>query len=316
MKKMIVLLIIFLNSFVYSVWAEDKYYQVDPLSEVPGGSEGASIRLGYQILTETYKYIGRNGLLSKNTQNKMSCTNCHLNGGILPFGNSWVNTFATYPQYRLREEKIQTLPERLNSCLKNNLNGKNLKEDSLEVTSMLMYYKWIGRGTKITNQDSDERLGPLKFLDRKASPELGKEIFANKCSRCHGVNGQGALAEDKLKFKYPPLWGDETYVIGSSMSRLSILARFVYMNMPIDKKGLSIEEAWDVSAYIQSQKHPTWRSKTPPFKNNDFKPFDYPIPPYKDPFTFEQHKFGPYQPIIDFYKKNSKANNAETSLHI
>jgi thiosulfate dehydrogenase len=31
------------------------------------------------------------------------------------------------------------------------------------------------------------------------------------------------------------------------------------------------------------------------------KPFDHPFGPYVDPFSEEQHKFGPYKPIKDWY---------------
>ena len=34
------------------------------------------------------------------------------------------------------------------------------------------------------------------------------------------------------------------------------------------------------------------------------KPFDHPFGPYVDPFSEEQHKFGPYKPIKDWYSKN------------
>jgi thiosulfate dehydrogenase len=33
------------------------------------------------------------------------------------------------------------------------------------------------------------------------------------------------------------------------------------------------------------------------------KPVSTPYPPYKDPFSIDQHQKGPFQPIIEFYKK-------------
>jgi thiosulfate dehydrogenase len=36
------------------------------------------------------------------------------------------------------------------------------------------------------------------------------------------------------------------------------------------------------------------------------KPFDHPFGPFSDPFSEAQHKFGPFGPIVDFYKKGKK----------
>ncbi len=37
------------------------------------------------------------------------------------------------------------------------------------------------------------------------------------------------------------------------------------------------------------------------------KPFDHPFGPYADPFPEHQHKYGPFQPIVDFYRKQAQA---------
>ncbi len=61
---------------------------------------------------------------------------------------------------------------------------------------------------------------------------------------------------------------------------------------------LSIEEAWDVAAYVELQVRPHKSGL-----ENDFlpdlldKPVDAAYGPYADHFSEAQHKYGPFQPI-------------------
>ena len=60
---------------------------------------------------------------------------------------------------------------------------------------------------------------------------------------------------------------------------------------------LNDEEAWDVSAYINSQPHPKkmFASDWPVLKT---KPVDYPFGPYADTFPEKRHKYGPYKEMV------------------
>ncbi len=58
---------------------------------------------------------------------------------------------------------------------------------------------------------------------------------------------------------------------------------------------LSDEEAWDVAAYVNSQKRPHINvPKDWPDINK--KPIDHPFGPYADKFSETQHKYGPFKP--------------------
>ena len=66
---------------------------------------------------------------------------------------------------------------------------------------------------------------------------------------------------------------------------------------------LSDEEAWDVAAFINSQprpKHPFLQTDWPDISK---KPYDHPFGPYTDSFPEIQHKYGPFEPIVAFYKR-------------
>ncbi len=114
------------------------------------------------------------------------------------------------------------------------------------------------------------------------------------------------LAADLLEYTYPALWGKNSYNDGAGLYRLSNLAKYVKYNMPqgatFENPQLTDEEAWDVAAFINSQKRPhinvpkDWPDKAK-------KPVDHPFGPYADAFSEQQHKYGPFQPIVDAQKQ-------------
>jgi thiosulfate dehydrogenase len=67
-----------------------------------------------------------------------------------------------------------------------------------------------------------------------------------------------------------------------------------------EKPVLTDEEAWDVAAYVNSMPRPS-KDLSMDWPKIAKKPFDHPFGPYVDPFSEEQHKFGPYKPIKDWY---------------
>ena len=210
-----------------------------------------------------------------------------------------------YPQYRAREGEVQTLAERVNACLEHPLQGTALPENGREMKAILLYYKWISRGRADLTSDPDTRLIKLDFLNRAADPKRGSEVFENRCARCHGEQGEGKLRNDEVEYVFLATLGKESYMMGSSMSRVSVLARFIRANMPLgataERPLLPEEDAWDVAAFINSQPHPNWAG-TSLFPSLSEKPFDFAMGPYGDPFPAEQHLYGPYLPIINLWK--------------
>jgi thiosulfate dehydrogenase len=279
------------------------------LQNLPAGEEGALIRYGQDLIANTADWIGPKGRLKHLTKSRMACRNCHLDSGQRPLGNSWLDTYQLYPEYRAREGRLQTLAERINLCFEHPLQSKPLPLESKEMRALLSYYRWIGKNRPVLWADPDNRLPQLRYLDRAASPELGKKLFMARCSKCHGEEGQGKLRADGAAFVFPPLWGDESYMKGASLSRVSTLARFIRANMPLGATGenplVSEEEAWDLAAFVNSRERPDWSSKVP-FPRLEEKPFDYPVGPYADDFPESQHLYGPFQPILDWLKAKKK----------
>ena len=97
------------------------------------------------------------------------------------------------------------------------------------------------------------------------------------------------------------------------MHRLIASASFIRSNMPFgashDAPVLSVEDAWDVAAYINSQSRPVRANLDRDYPNRARKPVDAPFLPFNDEFPLEQHKYGPFKPILDAQKSVSAASN-------
>ncbi len=235
--------------------------------------------------------------------NGLNCQNCHLNAGTAVFGNNYGAVASTYPQTRPRSEKPEDIPFRVNDCF---LNGKPLSVDSKEMKAIVAYMKWLGKDVPKGEKPEGAGLMKIAYLNRPADPAKGKSIYENQCARCHGNNGEGKHFPDGISYEYPPLWGEHTYNVSAGLFRIEKMARFLKTNMPFgatfEKPMLSDEEAWDLAAYINSQPHPMKRFPGD-WPNLVTKAIDVPFGPYADGFSEEQHKFGPYPPIIEKVKQ-------------
>lgn len=280
-------------------------------SLIPQNSFGDSVRYGRELLLNTAKYIGPEGSVSKHLGNKMNCTNCHLDAGSRPFALNFFKTFKSYPQYRGRENAVLSLADRINNCIERPHNGIAMPVNSKEIKSIVAYIKWIGTivpdDTALTAGNSTELTLPLHAAD----PLKGLKIYDAKCKSCHGATGSGVLSADSTTYIYPPLWGMQSYQLGSSMHRVLKAARFIKANMPHNQARwnapiLTDEEAIDVAAFINDDEiHPRPSKKATTvgdYPISRVKPIDYDIPPFEDTFSSSQHKYGPFAPIIQYHK--------------
>jgi thiosulfate dehydrogenase len=284
------------------------------IAQVPEGPLKKEILYGRDLIFDTPLLIGPKGKVKAYTGNRMACKSCHMDGGIRDFGLSMKDTHGLYPQYRSREGRILNLAERINNCVENPMLGVALPVASREMQAMQLYIRFLGQGRPVLAVDRDDRMPKIEWPNTAASPERGRKIYANICARCHGPDGAGVENPDKTAYIYPPLWGPESYRIGSSMQRVGILARFIKANMPFGeasaaKPVLSDMEALDVAAFVNADNLNPRPGPYPGrvlFPSPEFKPFDSPIPPYADPFPPDQHKFGPFPAIIQFHAEKRK----------
>jgi len=86
-------------------------------------------------------------------------------------------------------------------------------------------------------------------------PERGKAVYAERCSLCHGQDGQGQYVDGQIVF--PALWGTESYNWGAGMHKVDTAGAYIKYNMPLGMPNtLSDQEVWDVAAYMNSHERP------------------------------------------------------------
>lgn len=267
------------------------------------GKDADLICYGYNLIAHTSRYLGPNGSVKINN-NAMNCQNCHLEGGTKPFGNNFGKVFATYPQYRSRNDGVQTVMMRLQDCFQRSMNGNALDSTSREMRAIYAYIKWLDASVPEGSKPIGTKLPTLPYLDRAADPQKGETIFISNCKSCHGADGQGQYDSEKREFLYPPIWGKQSFNDGAGLARIGSLAAFIHYNMPngtkYDQPAMSVEDSWDVAAYILAQSRPHFDQRND-FKILKKKPIDDPIGPYLDSFSVRQHTYGPFKPIKQFY---------------
>jgi thiosulfate dehydrogenase len=284
--------------------AVSDYYTFPDINALPNDENKKLIEFGRELIVNTAEYLGPRGKLYS-ASNGMNCQNCHLEAGTKIFGNNYSAVAAHYPKFRARSGTIETIEKRVNDCFERSLNGKALAEDSEEMKAIKSYILFLGSNTKKDEKVKGAGFKDLAFLPRAASPKNGKTLYNQKCANCHGSKGEGQIKPEGLGYTYPPLWGENSYNQAAGLFRITFFARFIKYNMPLgashEFEMLSDEEAWDIAAFVNAQPRPKFNI-TKDWPDISKKPIDHPFGPYADNFSEEQHKFGPFQPIADFYK--------------
>ena len=283
-----------------------KDWQAPDITKLPDDRYGQMVRQGMALMEATYKHIGPEvkDVSKRYAGNNLACTSCHVDAGGRKFGNPWVGTFASFPQYRGREDAISTTEERINGCMERSLNGRKLPLDSVEMKAMTSYLHFLSTGIPVGAKLDGGGTLKLKALARAADPVAGKLVYASTCVACHGANGEGlrrGKVGDADGYQFPPLWGNDTYNNGAGMARVTLAAGFIKGNMPSGithaTAVLTDEQAFDVAAYVNSQPRPMKANLDADFPARKNKPVDAAFPLYTPGFSAEQHKFGPWQPI-------------------
>jgi thiosulfate dehydrogenase len=263
---------------------------------------------GKDLISHTAKYFGPEGSVMQTT-NGMNCQNCHLEAGTKAWGNNYGAVFSTYPKYRARSGSDEDIYKRINDCFERSLNGKALTIESKEMQAIKSYIEYIGKDVIKGEKPKGSGIYDLAYLSRAIDPTNGKSLYTAKCQSCHQANGEGLLAENKIEYIYPPLWGQNSYNHGAGLYRMSRFAGYIKYNMPqgatYQNPQLTDEEAWDLAAYVNSQPRPA-KDLSKDWPKKEEKPVDHPFGPYADIFTEQQHKYGPYQPIKDEQKKQKE----------
>jgi thiosulfate dehydrogenase len=106
-------------------------------SSIPQGALGVSIRRGSLIFDETPLYA------PKYTGSKVSCANCHAEGGIQVYASPMVGLPHLFPMYNKRAGHVISLKDRIEECFVRSENGKPLSYDGPEMQAIVDYINWL-----------------------------------------------------------------------------------------------------------------------------------------------------------------------------
>jgi thiosulfate dehydrogenase len=234
------------------------------------------IRSGFRIFTNTHAEVPRF------TPGRMSCGNCHLNGGQRERSLPLVGITGMFPEYNRRSGRLYSLGDRIVDCFLRSQNatggsGEGAELPSLqskEVLAVSAYLTWLSRGYEVgsnppwrgQNAIPASKLVPIDKLE----PARGETIFKERCTTCHGPDGQGVAVGDK---RPGPLWGPDSWNDGAGAARVYTLAGIIRYSMPyLDPGSLTDEEAQQLAAFINSKPRPAF-----PFKDNDYRTEKLPV---------------------------------------
>ena len=283
----------------------------DPAELAPGPWKDM-VRYGRKLIVDTSAVVGPEvpDPSMRYAGNNLACQNCHLNAGTQRFGLPLIGVYGAFPAYMGREDEVRTLEDRINGCMERSMNGRALPVESREMKAMLAYIQYVSSGVPVGKTLEGRGSAPLPLLRRAANPKRGAAVYQEVCAQCHQPDGQGkrnGVKGDAKGYQFPPLWGPDSFNDGAGMHRLIASASFVRANMPVgtayDAPTLSVDDAWDVAAYINSQPRPKRAHLDLDYPNRARKPPDAPFGPFSDGFSLQQHRLGPFQPMIDAQKK-------------
>lgn len=229
----------------------DSKYHIPPgEDEIPNDKYGDDVRLGKKIFTQTGKYA------SRYAGNGLSCSNCHIDAGRKPHSAPLWAAYGMYPAYRKKNDRSNTLEERIQQCFRFSMNGFSPALDTPEVRALVSYAHFLSKGAPIGVDMPGRGYPQIINTGYDANPTRGGDAYKSKCATCHGSDGAGK-ENDNGSYTFPPLWGSDSYNKGAGLATNKLLAGFIKANMPIGQEWtLTDQEALDIASYINLQIRP------------------------------------------------------------
>ena len=279
-------------------------------TDLPPGLEGAKIKYGYLLITKTPEYIGPQASdeSKRLAGNNLTCNNCHLSAGRKTGSGSFVGVFNRFPEFSGRENKTSTLADRINGCMERSMNGVAMDTTSEEMQAIIAYMEWLSKDVPPDQEKIYKGYRSITIPDIKADTARGHELYALHCLVCHQADGKGYAIPGRnfSGYLYPPIGGDDSFNNGAGMHRVITSAEFIKWNMPFgattESPVLTDDEAYHVAAYINSFERPIKAHLDQDYPDKKLKPVSAPYGPWADDFSQEQHQYGPFQPIMEYYK--------------
>jgi thiosulfate dehydrogenase len=218
-------------------------------ADAPKDAYGDAVRLGEKLLTETA------AIAPKHVGNSLSCSNCHLDAGRKAGAAPLWAAFVNFPAFRKKNGEINSFQKRVQDCFLYSMNGDPPALGSRELLAIESYAAYMARGLPSGVSPAGRGFPKIAAPAQPGDAARGSAVYAEKCATCHGSGGAGQATDGKML--YPPLWGARSYNWGAGMATIDKAAAFIRANMPLGQEGtLTIQQAWDVATYIDSQVRP------------------------------------------------------------
>ena len=225
----------------------------------------AQVQRGYQLATQTHE------LRPDVAPARLHCTSCHLDAGRNPSAAWWVAMDVYWPVDPAASgpDAPTTLQQRINQCFTHSLNGSPLCVPGVgdgscatdaDMKALIAYMRWVGDRYRAPGQPAR---GFPALAQAQGDPARGRATFTQKCAFCHGMEGEGRY-QGGVYYR-PALWGPHSFNAQAGMAQVGMLAQFVHANMPLGSGGeLTVQEAWDLAAFIDGQCRPGKAGCAPP----------------------------------------------------
>jgi thiosulfate dehydrogenase len=236
------------------------------------GPFGAAVKLGYLIMVDTHRYA------PEYVGDNLTCTNCHLGAGTVPYAAPLWAAVGNYPAYRTKNQLVNTYQMRLQGCFENSMNGTAPPTDHKVMVALTAYSYWLAQGAPIGVSLKGRGMPKLPAL--APNVERGGKLYDEQCALCHGADGQGTRTRGATGYVFPPLWGSDahndwlgpgggiegqfiddegsvSFNWGAGLAKVQSFAGFIKYNMPLGQGGtLSDQDATDIAAWVLHDAHP------------------------------------------------------------
>jgi thiosulfate dehydrogenase len=220
-----------------------------PDTAIPPGKFGEMVRLGEQIFHDPATYA------PQFVGNRLTCSNCHLQDGRQAGAAPMWAAYTAYPAYRAKNGHVNSFEERLQECFLYSMNGKKPTLGDPTLVALETYSYFLAKGLPTGENAAGRGFPALAQPPVPGDYARGAVVYSQTCASCHGAGGLGQLSDGKVVV--PPLWGPESFNWGAGMGSIDTAAAFIHANMPLGTGGtLSVQQAWDVATYVDSQMRP------------------------------------------------------------
>ena len=220
-----------------------------PASAIPSGPDGDMIWRGLLVFDNTQQYA------HAYVGDALNCSNCHVDQGRQAGSAPMWAAYVVYPKYRSKNNKVNTIEERIQGCFRFSMNGTPPAADSPEMKALVTYFHWLATGLPVGITPKGAGYPKLAKSPKPADIQRGAGVYAANCALCHGGDGNGYASGGTQVF--PPLWGARSFNWGAGMQGISTAAEFIKANMPFGAgETLTNQQAWDVAAFVVSHERP------------------------------------------------------------